>query len=156
METFLELLPTSTPTEDEVSEEVILNPRSVTPSIVEAIVTSPDTTASLSLVASGPGAIKLFGPKIVSALSILKFPVYVPAQTLMVSPLVAASTASWIVVCVPPVAHTVRVAADADVAPTTLPMVRVEAISESVKKLRTSLNGNLSTGLKSVTRVLEL
>jgi hypothetical protein len=151
MDTFLELLPTSTPTEEEVSEEVILNPRRVTPLIAEAIVTSPDTTASLTLVATVPGAIELFGPKIVRALSILTFSVYVPAQTLMVSPLVAASTAAWIVVCVPPVAQTLRVAADADVAPTTLPMVRVEAIRESVSRLRTILNGNLASGLKSMT-----
>ena len=98
MVTFLELLPTSTPTEDEVSEEVILNPRSVTPLIPEAIATSPDTTASLTLVADGPGAIELFGPKIVSALSMLKFSVYVPALTLIVSPARAAVTADWIVV----------------------------------------------------------
>ena len=95
MDTFLELLPTSTPTEDEVSEEVILNPRSVTPSIPEVIATSPDTTASLTLVALGPGAIELFGPKIVSALLILKFSVYVPAPTVMVSPALAA----FIAVC---------------------------------------------------------
>ena len=42
--------------------------------------------------------------------------------------------------CVPPVAQTSRVAADADVAPITLPTVRVEAINESVSKLRTSFN----------------
>ena len=150
MVTFLELLAMVTPTV-EVSGEVILNPLSVRPSIAESIVTAPDITASVSLVAVGPGAVELFGPKIVSALLILTFSAYVPAQTLMVSPLVATSTASWIVVCVPPVAQTSRVAADADVAPTTLPMVRVEAIRESVSKLRASLNGNLSTGLKSVT-----
>ena len=97
MDTFLELLPTSTPTEEEVSEEVILNPRRVTPLIPEAIVTSPDTTASLTLVATVPGAIELFGPKIVSALSILKFPAYVPALTLIVSPALAAFIAAWIV-----------------------------------------------------------
>jgi hypothetical protein len=73
-------------------------------------------------------------------LLILIFSVYVPAQTLMVSPLAAALTAAWIVVCVPPVAQTSRVAADADVAPMTLPTVRVEAINESVSKLRTSFN----------------
>jgi hypothetical protein len=156
METFLELLPILTPTSFAGDGEVILKPLSVRPLTAGAIVTAPDITASLTLVAAVPGAIELFGPKIVRALSILTFSVYVPAQTLMVSPLVAASTAAWIVVCVPPVAHTVRVAADADVAPTTLPMVRVEAISESVKKLRTSLNGNLSTGLKNVTRGLQI
>ena len=150
MVTFLELLPMVTPTV-EVSGEVILNPLSVRPSISEAIVTAPDITASLCRVAPVPGAIELFGPKIVSALLILTFSAYVPEQTLMVSPLVATSTAAWIVVCVPPVAQTSRVAADADVAPTTLPIVRVEAIRESVSKLRASLNGNLSTGLKSVT-----
>jgi hypothetical protein len=75
----------------------------------------------------------------------------------MVSPLVAASTAAWIVVCVPPVAQTLRVAADANVAVTTLPMVRVEAIRESGSKLRTILNGNLSSGSKSVASgILEL
>ena len=92
------------------------------------------------------GEIALFGPNKVMFLLIITFSAYVPAQTLMVSPLVAASTAAWIVVCVPPVAQTSRVAADADVAPTTLPMVRVEATRESVSKLRASLNGNLSTG----------
>ena len=97
------------------------------------------------------GEIALFGPSKVMFLLIITFSVYVPAQTLMVSPFVAASTAAWIVVCVPPVAQTSRVAADADVAPTTLPIVKVEAIRESVSKLRASLNGNLSTGLKSVT-----
>jgi hypothetical protein len=119
----------------------------VTPSIPEAIVTAPDTTASLTLVATVPGAIELFGPKIVSALLILTFSVYVPAQTLMVSPLVAASTAAWIVVCVPPVAQTSRVAADAEVAVTTLLMVRVEAIREIASKFRTSFNRNLPIGL---------
>ena len=74
MDTFLELLPTSTPTV-EVSGDVTLNPDSVRPLISEAIVTAPDTTASLALVAAGPGAIELFGPRIVSALSILTFPV---------------------------------------------------------------------------------
>jgi hypothetical protein len=68
-----------------------------------------------------------------------------------VSPLVAASTAAWIVVCVPPVAQTSKVAADAEVAVTTLLMVRVEAIKESVSRLRTILNGNLASGSKSVT-----
>jgi hypothetical protein len=135
---------------------VILNPDNVRPLTAEAILTAPDITASVSLVAVGPGAVALFGPSKVMLLLIITFSAYVPAQTLMVSPLVAASTAAWIVVCVPPVAHTVRVAADADVAVTTLPMVRVEAISESVKKLRTSLNGNLSTGLKNVTRGLQI
>ena len=96
MVTFLELLPTSTPTV-EVSVAVILNPLSVAPLISEAIVTAPDTTASLSLVAAGPGAIELFGPKIVSALLILKFPAYVPAPTVIVSPALAAVTADWIV-----------------------------------------------------------
>ena len=119
---------------------MILNPDNVRPLTAEAIVTAPDITASVSLVAVGTGAVALFGPKIVSALLIIKFPVYVPEQTLMVSPLVATSTAAWIVVCVPPVAQTSRVVADADVAPTTLPMVRVEAIRESVSKLRASLN----------------
>jgi hypothetical protein len=86
------------------------------------------------------GEIALFGPSKVSALLIVTFSVYVPAQTLMVSPVLAASTAAWIVVCVPPVAQTSRVAAAADEAPTTLPTVRVEAISDSVSKLRTSFN----------------
>jgi hypothetical protein len=95
METFLELLPMLTPVEYEVSVEVILNPLKVTPSIPEAIATSPDTTASLTLVAAVPGAIELFGPRIVSALSILKFPVYVPALTVIVSPALAA----FIAVC---------------------------------------------------------
>jgi hypothetical protein len=49
------------------------------------------------------------------------------------------------------VAQTSRVAADADVAPTTLPIVRVEAIRESVSRLRTILNGNLASASKSVT-----
>jgi hypothetical protein len=102
------------------------------------------------------GEIALFGPNKVMLLLILTFSSYVPAQTLMVSPLVAASTAAWIVVCVPPVAQTFRVAADADVAPTTLPMVRVEAIRESVSRLRTILNGNLASGLKGVTSSCEL
>ena len=146
MVTFLELLPMVTPTV-EVSVAVILNPRSVTPLIAEAIVTAPDITASLALVAVGPGAVALFGPKIVSALLILIFSVYVPAQTLMVSPLAAALTAAWIVVCVPPVAQTSKVAADAEVAVTTLLMVRVEAIRESVSKLRASFTGNLPIGL---------
>jgi hypothetical protein len=96
METFLELLPILTPTV-EVSEGVILNPRIVTPLIAEAIVTAPDTTASLTLVATVPGAIELFGPKIVSALLMLKFSVYVPALTLIVSPALAAFMADWIV-----------------------------------------------------------
>ena len=130
---------------------MILNPDNVRTLTAEAILTAPDITASVSLVAVGPGAIELFGPKIVSALLILIFSVYVPAQTLMVSPLVASSTAAWIVVCVPPVAQTSRVAADADVAPTTLPIVRVEAIRESVSRLRTILNGNLASASKSVT-----
>jgi hypothetical protein len=117
----------------------------------EAIVTAPDITASLCLVAPVPGAIALFGPSKVMLLLILTFSVYVPAQTLMVSPLVAAYTAAWIVVCVPPVAQTSIVAADADVAVTTLLMVRVEAIKESVSRLRTILNGNLASGSKSVT-----
>ena len=130
---------------------MILNPDNVRPLTAEAILTAPDITASVSLVAVGPGAIELFGPKIVSALLILIFSVYVPAQTLMVSPLVAASTAAWIVECVPPVAQTSKVAADADVAPTTLPIVRVEAIRESVSRLRTILNGNLASASKSVT-----
>ena len=65
----------------------------------------------------------------------------------MESPLVGASTADWIVVCVPPVAQTLRVAADAEVAVTTLLMVRVEAIRESVSKLRASFTGNLPIGL---------
>ena len=60
----------------------------------EAIVTAPDITASVSLVAVGPGAVALFGPKIVSALLILKFSVYVPALTLMVEPAPAASIAA--------------------------------------------------------------
>jgi hypothetical protein len=93
------------------------------------------------------GEIALFGPSKVMFLLILTFSVYVPAQTLMVSPLVAAFTAAWIVVCVPPVAQTSRVAADADVATTTLLMVRVEAIKESARKPRTSFNGNLPIGL---------
>jgi hypothetical protein len=97
MVTFLELLPMVTPTV-EVSVAVILNPLSATPLIAEAIVTAPDTTASLTLVATVPGAIELFGPKIVSALLILTFSVYVPALTLIVSPALAASTADWIVV----------------------------------------------------------
>jgi hypothetical protein len=80
-------------------------------------------------------------------LLILTFSVYVPAQTLIVSPLVAASTAAWIVVCVPPVAQTSIVAADAEVAPTTLLMVRVEAIREIASKFRTSFNRNLPIGL---------
>jgi hypothetical protein len=50
----------------------------------------------------------LFGPKIVSALSILKFSVYVPALTLMVEPALAALIAAWIVVKVQPLAQTVR------------------------------------------------
>jgi hypothetical protein len=83
-----------TPTEYEVSVAVILNPLSVTPSIPEAIDTAPDITASVDLVAVVPAAIELFGPRIVSALSILTFSVYVPAQTLMVSPAVAAVTAA--------------------------------------------------------------
>jgi hypothetical protein len=119
----------------------------VRPLTPEAIVTAPDITASVSLVAVGPGAVALFGPKIVSALLILIFSVYVPAQTLMVSPLVAASTAAWIVVCVPPVAQTSKVAADAEVAVTTLLMVRVEAIREIASKFRTSFNRNLPIGL---------
>jgi hypothetical protein len=131
----------------EVSVAVILNPLSARPLTSEAIVTAPDTTASLALVAAVPGAIELFGPKIVSALLILIFSVYVPAQTLMVSPLAAALTAAWIVVCVPPVAQTSKVAADAEVAVTTLLMVRVEAIRESVSKLRASFTGNLPIGL---------
>ena len=94
MVTFLELLPMVIPTV-EVSGEVILNPLSVRPSIAESIVTAPDTTASLCRVAPVPGAIELFGPKIVSALLILKFPVYVPALTVMVSPALAA----FIAVC---------------------------------------------------------
>ena len=98
METFAELLLMVTPTEYEVSEAVILNPLSVTPSTPDAIDTAPDITASLSLVAPVPGAIELFGPRIVSALSILTFSAYVPALTLMVSPAVAAFTAAWIVV----------------------------------------------------------
>jgi hypothetical protein len=80
-------------------------------------------------------------------LLILTFSVYVPAQTLMVSPLVAASTAAWIVECVPPVAQTSKVAADAEVAVTTLLMVRVEAIREIASKFRTSFNRNLPIGL---------
>jgi hypothetical protein len=87
----------------------------------------------------------------VSALLILIFSVYVPALTLIVSPAPAASTAAWIVVKAQPLGQTVRVAAVADVAPTTLPMVRVEAIKESVSRLRTILNGNLASGSKSVT-----
>ena len=47
-----------------------------------------------------------------------------------------------------PLGQTSRVAADADVAPTILPMVRVEAIRERVSKLRTSFTGNLPIGLK--------
>jgi hypothetical protein len=86
------------------------------------------------------GEIALFGPNKVMLLLILTFSAYVPAQTLMVSPLVAAFTAAWIVVCVPPVAQTSRVAADADVATTTLLMVRVEAIRESASNLRAILN----------------
>ena len=95
---FLELLLMVTPTEFAGSGETILNPLTVTPSIPDAIVTTPDTTASLTLVATVPGAIELFGPKIVSALLILTFSVYVPAPTLMVSPALAAVTADWIVV----------------------------------------------------------
>ena len=87
---------------------MILNPLSVRPLTAEAIVTAPDITASLCLVAPVPGAIELFGPRIVSALSILKFSVYVPALTLMVEPAPAASTAAWIVVKVQPLAQTVR------------------------------------------------
>jgi hypothetical protein len=49
---------------------------------------------------------------------------------------------------VQPLGQTVRVAADADEAPTTLLMVRVEAIRERVSKLRTSFTGNLPIGLK--------
>jgi hypothetical protein len=122
-----------TPTEFAGVGEVILNPLNVTPLISEPIVTAPDTTASLTLTAAVPGAIELFGPKIVSALSILTFSVYVPAQTLMVSLAVAAVTASWIVeYWPPPVAHTSIVAADAtDI----LPAVRVVATSETVSKL---------------------
>ena len=71
----------------------------------------------------------------------------------MMSPALAAVTADWIVAYVQPLGQTLRVAADADVAPTTLPMVRVEAIRESVSRLRTILNGNLASGLKSVTSV---
>jgi hypothetical protein len=97
METFLELLPMLTPTSSAGDDEVILKPLSVTPLIPEPIVTAPDITASLCLVAPVPGAIELFGPKIVSALLMLKFSVYVPAQTLMVSPALAAVTAAWIV-----------------------------------------------------------
>ena len=147
MVTFLELLSMFTPTEYEVSVAVILNPLSVRPLTPEAIVTAPDITASVSLVAVGPGAVTLFGPNKVMFLLILTFSVYVPAQTLMVSPLVAASTAAWIVVCVPPVAQTSKVAADADVAVTTLLMVRVEAIREIASKFRTSFNRNLPIGL---------
>jgi hypothetical protein len=94
METFLELLPMLTPTSFAGDGEVILKPRSVTPLILEPIVTAPDTTASLTLVAAVPGATELFGPRIVSVLSILTFSVYVPAQTLMVSPALAAVTAA--------------------------------------------------------------
>jgi hypothetical protein len=134
METFLELLPMLTPTSFTGDGEVILKPLSVTPLIPEPIVTAPDITASLALVAAVPGAIELFGPKIVSALLMLKFSVYVPAQTLMVSPALAAVTAAWIVECwPPPVAHTSMVAADAT---DTLPTVRVVATSETVSKLR--------------------
>jgi hypothetical protein len=126
---------------------VILNPDNVRPLTAEAILTAPDITASVSLVAVGPGAVALFGPSKVMFLLILTFSVYVPAQTLMVSPLVAASTAAWIVVCVPPVAQTSKVAADAEVAVTTLLMVRVEAIREIASKFRTSFNRNLPIGL---------
>jgi hypothetical protein len=119
----------------------------VRPLTAEAILTAPDITASVSLVAVGPGAVALFGPSKVMFLLILTFSVYVPAQTLMVSPLVAASTAAWIVVCVPPVAQTSKVAADAEVAVTTLLMVRVEAIREIASKFRTSFNRNLPIGL---------
>ena len=134
METFLELLPMLTPTSFAGDGEVILKPLSVTPLIPEPIVTAPDTTASLTLAAAVPGAIELFGPRIVSDLSILTFSVYVPAQTLMVSPALAAVTAAWIVECAtPPVAHTSMVAADAT---DTLPTARVVATSETVSKLR--------------------
>jgi hypothetical protein len=94
METFLELLPMLTPTSLAGDGEVILKPLSVTPLILSPIVTAPDTTASLTLVAAVPGATELFGPRIVSVLSILTFSVYVPAQTLMVSPALAAVTAA--------------------------------------------------------------
>jgi hypothetical protein len=45
------------------------------------------------------------------------------------------------------VAQTSKVAADADVAVTTLLMVRVEAIREIASKFRTSFNRNLPIGL---------
>ena len=93
METFAELLLMDTPTEYEVSEAVILNPLTLAPSTPDAIVTAPDITASLSLVAVVPAAIALFGPRIVSALSMLTFSAYVPARTLMVSPALDAVTA---------------------------------------------------------------
>jgi hypothetical protein len=83
-----------TPTSFTGDGEVILKPLSVTPLIPEPIVIAPDTTASLTLEAAVPGAIELFGPRIVSVLSILTFSVYVPAQTLMVSPALAAVTAA--------------------------------------------------------------
>jgi hypothetical protein len=80
-------------------------------------------------------------------LLILIFSVYVPALTLMVEPAPAASIAAWIVVKAQPLGQTSRVAADADVAVTTLLMVRVEAIREIASKFRTSFNRNLPIGL---------
>jgi hypothetical protein len=131
-----------TPTKFAGVGEVILNPLNVTPLISGLIVTAPDTTASLTLVAAVPGAIEFFGPRIVSALLIITFSVYVPAQTLMVSLAVAAVTASWIVEYWPPVAHTSIVAADAtDI----LPAVRVVATSETVSKLlRTRMSNSIN------------
>ena len=87
---------------------VIAKPLTTVPSAAAVIVnTLPDAAFTTAHPESEPqevalsdvaGEVAALGPSKVSALLIVTFSVYVPAPTLIVSPALAAVTASWIVV----------------------------------------------------------